>query len=235
MALTTVQAAELDTAISANIEKTTKPAAKLHNSLSININPYLPIYNSELIDRGRSAEEHQRKFDAPLWHNSFATMRLPIGWRSLLISGLLWNSSAAAKKDKPSVHTSSFPFWPYNVRYFDDSDVLLFEDGNDHVVFRSTDAGVSWDKVSSVPAGEEIEMIMHTYDNRRAYIITSGRSHWMTKDRGESWEEFYTDSLASVFREALTFHAKDPDRIIFNGMDCSGIFCEEIVRFIYNH
>ena len=156
-------------------------------------------------------------------------MRLSTGWRSLLVSGLLWTSSAAAKKDKPSVHTTSFPFWPSNVNYFDDSDVLLFEDPNDRVVFRSTDAGVSWNKVSGVPEGKEVEMIMHDYDNKRAYIITGERSHWMTKDRGETWEEFYTDSQASVFRRALTFHAKDPDRIIFNGMDCTGIFCEEIV------
>jgi hypothetical protein len=159
-------------------------------------------------------------------------MRLPTCWGSLLLSGLLCSSGAAAKKDKPSVHTSSFPFWPYNVNYFDDSDVLLFEDFNDHVVFRSTNAGVSWDKVSSVPAGKEMELTMHRFDNKRAYIITKERSHWMTKDRGETWEEFYTDSLASLFRPALTFHAKDPDRIIFNGMDCTGIFCEELVRSI---
>lgn len=152
------------------------------------------------------------------------------GWRSVLVSALLCTSSVSAKKDKPSIHLSNFPFWPYNVQYFDDSDVLLFEDGLDHIVYRSTDAGVSWDKVTAVPAGELLEMTMHPYDNERAYIITDKRSHWMTKDKGEHWEEFYTDAQASLFRAALTFHAGDPDRIIFNGMDCTGIFCEELVR-----
>lgn len=160
-------------------------------------------------------------------------MRLYTGWQSLLLPALLCTSAASAKKDKPSVHLTNFPFWPYNVQYFDDSDVLLFEDANDHVVYRSQDAGVSWDMVAGVPAGKLLEMVMHPYDNRRAYIITNERSHWMTQDRGETWEEFYTDSQASVFRQALTFHAGDPDRILFNGMDCTEIFCEELVSLIY--
>jgi len=159
-------------------------------------------------------------------------MRLPTAWRSLLVSGLLCASSATAKKDKPSVHLTNFPFWPRNVNYFDDSDVLLFEDANDHVVFRSTDAGVSWDKVSDVPSGKLVEMIMHPYDNKKAYIITNEQSHWRTKNRGETWEEFNTNGFASAFRDALTFHAGDPDKIIFNGMECTGIFCEELVRSI---
>lgn len=160
-------------------------------------------------------------------------MRLHIaGWQSILVSALLCTSSASAKKDKPSVHLSNFPFWPFNVQYFDDSDVLLFEDVNDHIVYRSEDAGVSWDKVSAVPAGKRLEVTMHPHDNKRAYIIiTNERSHWLTKDRGKNWEEFYTDAQASVFREVLVFHAGDPDRIIYNGMDCTGIFCEELVRY----
>ena len=156
-------------------------------------------------------------------------MRLHTGWQSLLLPALLCTSTVA-KKDKPSVHAANFPFWPYNVQYFDDSDVLLFEDVNDHIVYRSENAGVDWDKVSDVPYGKMLEMTMHPYDNQRAYIITNERSHWMTKDRGKTWQEFYTDSQASLFREALTFHAVDPDRIIFNGMDCTGVFCEELVR-----
>lgn len=159
-------------------------------------------------------------------------MRLPTGWRILLVSGLLCASSTAAKKDKPLVSLSNFPFWPFNVNYFDDSDVLLFEDRNNHDVYRSEDAGVSWAKVSGVPEGKMLETKMHPYDNKRAYIITDERSHFLTKDRGETWEEFYTDAQASLFREALLFHARDPDRIIFNGMDCTGIFCEELVRSI---
>ncbi|KAF8864345.1 Oligoxyloglucan reducing end-specific cellobiohydrolase [Acephala macrosclerotiorum] len=74
------------------------------------------------------------------------------------------------------------------------------------------------------------ELVMHQFDHTRAYIITedNGNTHYKTSDRGETWEEFSVGNLASIFREVLTFHAGDPDRIIFNGMDCTGIFCEEL-------
>jgi hypothetical protein len=156
-------------------------------------------------------------------------MRLHTGWRSLLLSTLLC-SGALAKKDTPTVTLTSFKFIPYNVQYFDDSDVLLFEDTFNHVLYRSKDAGVSWDKVPGLPEGTMLELSMHPFDNKRAYMITDAYSHWLTKDRGETWQEFYTAAQASTFREALTYHAADPDRIIFNGMDCTGIFCEETVR-----
>ncbi|KAG9240971.1 hypothetical protein BJ878DRAFT_429139 [Calycina marina] len=73
-----------------------------------------------------------------------------------------------------------------------------------------------------------LEVVMHPYDNKRAFVITEDKTHWKTSDRGKSWQEWKTDSLASIFREALTFHAGDADRMIFNAMDCTGIFCEEI-------
>lgn len=76
-----------------------------------------------------------------------------------------------------------------------------------------------------------LEIVMHQFDKKRAYIITNENKHYITKDRGESWQEFEAASQASIFRAPLTFHAGDPDRIIFNAMDCAGIFCEELVSF----
>jgi len=153
------------------------------------------------------------------------------GWRSLLYSTLLL-TGAWAKKDKPAVKTSKFAFIPYNVNYFDDSDVLLFEDGVGHTVYRSEDAGESWDKVEGVPEGELWSLTMHEFDKKRAYIIMEGKTHYKTSDRGKTWEEFSADSLVSIFRPSLAFHAGDPDRIIFNAMDCTGIFCEELVKSV---
>jgi hypothetical protein len=150
------------------------------------------------------------------------------GWRSLLYSTLLL-TSALAKKDKPSVKRNKFEFIPYNVNYFDDSDVLLFEDGISHNVWRSDNAGEDWGVVEGVPEYKLLELVMHPFDKKRAYIITNERTHYKTDDRGKMWEEFNSDVMASIFREALTFHAGDPDRIIFNAMDCTGIFCEELV------
>jgi photosystem II stability/assembly factor-like uncharacterized protein len=158
-------------------------------------------------------------------------MRLQIatGWRSLLLSTLLCTSSLA-KKDAPSVHISKFDFIPVAVSYFDDSDVMLFEDRIGKTTYRSDNAGEDWKPVDA-GKGQMFSTYMHPIDNKRAYIIGEGNTHWMTKDRGKSWDEFKTDSMASLFRPALTFHYGDPDRVIFNAMDCAGIFCEEIVSF----
>jgi hypothetical protein len=73
---------------------------------------------------------------------------------------------------------------------------------------------------------------MHPFDKKRAYIITNKRTHYKTDDRGKTWDEFTADVQASIFREALTFHGGDPDRIIFNAMDCTGIFCDESVSLL---
>lgn len=155
-------------------------------------------------------------------------MRLHLPLAPLLLGALLaW--PAQGKKDSPGVNITPFEFIPYDVQYFDDSDTLLFEDRIARVVYRSVDAGVTWKPVDGVPAGQLLELSMHKFDNKRAYIIGDDLTHWMTKDRGQTWEEWKTPSLASLFREALEYHAGDADRIIFNAMDCAGIFCEEIV------
>ncbi|TVY42152.1 Vacuolar protein sorting/targeting protein [Lachnellula occidentalis] len=151
-------------------------------------------------------------------------------WRNLLLSSALL-SKAWAKKDAPKVDSKKFDFIPFNLNYFEDSDVILFESELDRDVYRSEDAGVTWDVVDGVPKGKLLELSMHPDDHQRAYIITTETTHYRTSDRGKTWEEFSTDAQATIFREALTYHAGDPDRIIFNGMDCTGIFCEELTLY----
>lgn len=104
----------------------------------------------------------------------------------------------------------------------------MFEDRVSRNAYISTNAGETWEMVNR-GKGTIVELQMHPFDNKRAYLITEAKEHWMTSDRGKTWTEFATGRLASMFRAAMTFHAGDPDRIIFNGMDCTGIFCDEIV------
>ncbi|KAL2070576.1 hypothetical protein VTL71DRAFT_13602 [Oculimacula yallundae] len=151
------------------------------------------------------------------------------GWRSLLFSTLLC-TGAWAKKDKPSVKSNKFDFLPTNVNYFEDSDVLLFEDSLHNDVYRSTDAGATWNKLDE-GQGKMLEISMHPFDKKRAYIITTEKTHFKTSDQGKTWERFETDAQATVFSMALTYHAEDPDRIIFNAMDCTGIFCSELTMY----
>jgi len=151
------------------------------------------------------------------------------GWRSLLFSTLLC-TGAWAKKEKPSVKSKKFDFIPHNVNYFEDSDVLLFEDNLNNDVYRSTDAGATWDKIDE-GKGKMLEISMHPFDKKRAYIITVEKTHYKTSDQGKTWEKFEADAQATIFNTALTYHAGDPDRIIFNAMDCTGIFCSELTMY----
>ena len=156
-------------------------------------------------------------------------MRL-MQWRTLLWSSTLLGAAWAKKDGGPAVHQAEFDFVPFDVKYFEDSDTLLMINAKEYNAYRSDDAGVSWKKAEGVPEGKLMEMVMHPFDKERAYIITNDKEHYLTINRGKSWEKFTVPSLASIFRETLMFHATDSSRIIFNAMDCTSIFCEEVVR-----
>ncbi|KAG6003524.1 hypothetical protein E4U21_001924 [Claviceps maximensis] len=144
----------------------------------------------------------------------------------ILLSSLIWTTTFA--KDEPSLAVTKFQNPPLNINYFEDSDVIVFQDKIEHNVWRSADAGVSWKRVDAVPEGKTLGLIMHPHKRNRAYIVTPSKIHFRTEDRGETWTKFDTNALPSKFQpETMTFHADEPDRIIFNAMDCEGIFCSE--------
>ena len=158
---------------------------------------------------------------------------LHTSWGALLLQALLINPTVLAKKDEPTVVSKSFDHAPVNLQYFDDSDVVMFQDWTANSVWRSTDAGVTWNTLTGGPeAGKEWNMYMHPHDSKRGYVLSEGVRHWMTDDRGETWKEFQTEAGPSSWRPAIQFHAGDPDRIIFNGQDCTGLLCEEMVSRI---
>jgi len=151
-------------------------------------------------------------------------------WSSLFIAAILITSTSA-KKDAPTITSVKFDNPPQNVEYFDDSDVVLFQDWVENIIYRTDNAGETWSVVKGIPANEAWSMYMHPFDKKRAYVLTQEKTHWKTQDRGETWEKFFTDAPPSAWRaQPLSFHASDPDKIIFNGQDCMGIFCDELVR-----
>jgi photosystem II stability/assembly factor-like uncharacterized protein len=152
------------------------------------------------------------------------------GWGSLIIASLLI-TNITAKSDAPLIPYTEFDNQPMNIEYFDDSDVILFQDWVQNAVYRSEDAGEIWSKVEDLPYNDAWSMFMHPYNNKRAYVLTRETTHYKTDDRGKSWQSFFTDSSPSIWEPPLTFHAGDPDKIIFNGEDCMGnFFCPELVR-----
>lgn len=148
------------------------------------------------------------------------------------LASALWAIPLQAKNDRPSFHTKAFENIPKNLNYFPDSDVVLFQDVDDNNVFRSEDSGVTWERVRDVPDGKAWMLYMHQFDPKRAYILTEGTRHYRTSDRGKTWLSFDSGAEMSMFRpDILQFHASDPDRIIFNGMACQGIFCQEVAMY----
>ncbi|KAL1837500.1 hypothetical protein VTJ49DRAFT_3728 [Mycothermus thermophilus] len=151
---------------------------------------------------------------------------------AVLLSAGLWATPLAAKNDGPTMHLTTFNNIPRNLNYFDDSDVVLFQDPEDNNVYRSEDHGAKWERVKDVPEGKAFLLYMHDFDPKRAYILTEGYTHYRTDDRGKTWQKFKTPALMSMFRgDILQFHASDPDRIIFNAMACEGILCQEVALY----
>lgn len=149
-----------------------------------------------------------------------------------LLACLLFSSPLCAKKDGPDFHVKKLNNYPANLNYFTDSEVILFQDETNSNVYRSPDAGVTWEIVDAVPEGHASVLLMHEYDNDRAYILTEGLQHFRTHDRGKTWERFQTETGMSKFRrDILQFHAEIPDRIIFNGMTCDIINCDEVAMY----
>ncbi|PFH60675.1 hypothetical protein XA68_10545 [Ophiocordyceps unilateralis] len=147
-------------------------------------------------------------------------------WR-ILMASLVWMSLALAK-DAPDMAVNKFNHPPLSLHYFEDSDVVVFHDVEERNIYRSKDAGISWSRVDTVPEGKSVALVMHASDPKSAFVLTAGGSHYKTDNRGDAWTEFKTKSIPSKFQpEILIFHADDPNRIIFNGMNCEGIFCDE--------
>lgn len=154
---------------------------------------------------------------------------------SLLWLGLSLTGTAAAKKNKPEISETAFTSQPQNLFYFDDSDVVLVTDVLPGIVYRSTDAGQNWKAIKDITEGLIFEVVYHPYDNQVAVAVGIDTTHWITKDQGETWTEFNTKFPAVMTRPPISFHASDPDRMIFHVADCIMEFldCTEKVCTVY--
>lgn len=150
-------------------------------------------------------------------------------WLPLVILFSVW--CAHAKKDGgPRIEKKEFQTAPGNLLWFDDTDILLVQEREQGLVWRSDDAGRSWDKVKEIDEGQADEVWLHPYDNKKAYALSRGTKHWYTNDRGETWTAFNLKDGTSPteFREPLSFHAGDSNKVLINTQSCQGwMLCEE--------
>ncbi|KAJ0376659.1 vacuolar protein sorting/targeting protein PEP1 [Colletotrichum chrysophilum] len=152
-------------------------------------------------------------------------------WR-ILLSVLTWTAAVHARDD-PTISVTTTKHPPAGLSYFEDSDVILYHDISERNIYRTDDAGVTWNKVKGIPDDKAALFVMHEFDKSRAYVLTETNKHYRTTDKGKTWNEFDSVIEKSFFQGAdiLHFHAGDPDRIIFGGMQCAGIFCQEVAMY----
>ncbi|KAI1758916.1 Oligoxyloglucan reducing end-specific cellobiohydrolase [Hypoxylon sp. FL1150] len=157
-------------------------------------------------------------------------------WSALvLLATLLWTASTVHAADGPDIRVNTFENSPGTLNYFKGSDVVLFQEYYEGTIWRSTNGGANWTMADGIEHDKAVALVMHEYDDKRAYVLTGGRYHWKTDDRGETWKTFFTDAYASTSPELrgrwLTFHATDPDKILFAGMECEGFLCEDLTMY----
>ena len=135
-------------------------------------------------------------------------------------------------KKEPSISKTKLDHPPLNLFYFEDSDVVLFQDKEAREVWRSPDAGETWDVIDDAgQKGQVYDLWQHPHDKERAYILGRGEKHWVTENRGKSWRSFETDATPSFFRAPFSFHAGNSDKVLLHGQVCQGFDCTETVHY----
>jgi hypothetical protein len=76
---------------------------------------------------------------------------------------------------------------------------------------------------------------LKTYDCLKAFVLTKGKTHYRTEDRGKSWRSFNLPIPPSYTANPLSFHS-DPAKygyILYQGTNCDrqgwGAICHDEV------
>ncbi|GLI77996.1 vacuolar protein sorting/targeting protein PEP1 [Penicillium ochrochloron] len=150
----------------------------------------------------------------------------------LLVVGLLlaWSAQpATAKGDKPKLATEILDHAPYDLFYFKGSETVLYRDFKKHTAHVSFDGGSKWEVVKGPDGkieGAAAVIWPHPYDSKRAYILGEKGQHWVTTDRAETWKSFEIEARPMMTERGtppLAFNGWNPEKVIFMGLDCSGI------------
>jgi hypothetical protein len=147
--------------------------------------------------------------------------------KGLLLPALLaLASTAAAKKDEPLVATKAFGNDLVNLMYFDDSGVALLQELETGSIWRSQDAGKSWQQLEDLRG---LGIIKSPYDNRVALVLGE-RKHWITYNQGEKWNSFKTELPPSP-QVPVNWHAQDNQKVLIHEIEncftapCLGRVC----------
>lgn len=137
--------------------------------------------------------------------------------KGILLPALLALAPFATARDEPTVDVQKFDGELVNIFYFDDSETALLAEVPTSKVYRSTDAGKSWDAVKDL---RTVGIIKNPFDNQVAVVLGETK-HWITYNQGEDWTEFHTQFGPSLFGQPLSFNAKDSKKVLYHEIeDC---------------
>ncbi|EIW75279.1 Oligoxyloglucan reducing end-specific cellobiohydrolase [Coniophora puteana RWD-64-598 SS2] len=141
-------------------------------------------------------------------------------WAALLASFFLAGLTLA---QDPQDSISYFDNSAAKLFFFDDSSTVLYHDLADRNIYISQDEGKSWDRAADIPQGEAAMLIEHPFDNKYAFVMTSGKTHYRTSDRGKTWRSFDVPVKMAFTPVPLSFHS-DPAKygnILYQGAECT--------------
>jgi hypothetical protein len=100
---------------------------------------------------------------------------------------------------------------------------VLLHDSAARTTWRSADEGKTWAPVDGVPAGDSWLVVEHPFDTTivrqthsrstavltslQAFILSKGKTHYRTLNRGQSWQSFEMPSPPALTAAPLAFHS----------------------------
>ncbi|KAF9483067.1 vacuolar protein sorting/targeting protein 10 [Pholiota conissans] len=140
-----------------------------------------------------------------------------------LCSALLLSLSAllVAAQD-PSHAVSSFNYLPARLFFFDDTESVIYHDSLEGNIYVSLDEGRTFKLADGIPKGQVVMVFEHPSNNRYAFALTDGKTHYRTEDRGKTWRPFDVPLPPAAVMRPLSFHI-DPKKlgyILYQGTDC---------------
>ena len=146
-------------------------------------------------------------------------------WLPLVILFSFW--CVHAKKDGgPRITPTEFDTPPTNLQYFNDTDIILIQERERGLVWRSENGGEKWEKIDEIDQASDV--FMHPFDNQIAYALSRKSKHWVSNDQGKTWIPFTTGTASPTeFRLPFSFHAGDSQKVLLNAQKCMGLSCKE--------
>ncbi|CAL1713879.1 unnamed protein product [Somion occarium] len=144
---------------------------------------------------------------------------------------LLWSIIASilvlttVNAQEPEHTVSYFHNLPARLFFFDDQPSLIYHDVVEQNIYVSNDEGRSWTRADDIPEHKAAMVIEHPFDNNYAFVLTKGKVHYRTQDRGKTWKAFDMPIGPALVGRPLSFHS-DPKKygyILYQGTACERV------------